>query len=40
MLTLKPQGRGNWTSVTVTVQGARLSPLLIRPGQTRSRSAA
>lgn len=34
MLTLKPKGRGNWAEITMRIEGGRLSPLLIRPGQT------
>lgn len=33
MLILKPQGKGNWASVTVAIEGPRASPLLIRAGQ-------
>jgi hypothetical protein len=33
MLTLKPRGRGNWSTVTLIVSGARAAPLLIRVGQ-------
>lgn len=32
-LTLKPKGRGNWTSITMQIDGDRASPLLIRAGQ-------
>ena len=34
MIVLKPKGRGNWTSVLMSLDGARVSPLLIRVGQT------
>lgn len=30
---LKPKGRGNWNSVTMTLDGARAAPLLFRVGQ-------
>lgn len=33
MLILKPQGRGNWASLTVAIEGKRASPLLVRAGQ-------
>jgi hypothetical protein len=33
MLTLKPAGRGNWSTLIVAVEGKRASPLLIRAGQ-------
>jgi len=33
MLILKPRGRGRWASMTVTLEGKRASPLLIRAGQ-------
>lgn len=33
MLILKPKGRGNWASVTVAIEGARITPLSIAVGQ-------
>ncbi len=33
MLILKPKGRGNWAAITIAIEGARVSPLLIRVGQ-------
>lgn len=33
-LVLKPRGRGNWSSITLEVKGARALPLLIQRGQT------
>ncbi len=33
MLILKPRGRGNWSVLTVEIDGERASPLLIRVGQ-------
>ena len=33
MLILKPKGRGNWASVTLHVDGARVTPLSIVAGQ-------
>ena len=33
-LVLKLKGRGNWTSVVMALDGVRVSPLLIRAGQT------
>ena len=35
-LVLKPKGRGNWSSITLEVKGARALPLLIQCGQTVS----
>lgn len=32
MLILKPAGRGNWAAVTMTIEGKRLSPMLVRVG--------
>lgn len=32
-LIVKPKGRGNWKKLTVTIDGARASPLLVRVGQ-------
>lgn len=32
MLTLRPIGRGNWTTVTMMIQGTRATPLLVRVG--------
>ena len=29
-LTLKPVGRGNWKTITMTVDGDRASPLLVK----------
>lgn len=34
MLILKPAGRGNWTPLTMAIEGARAAPLLVRVGQT------
>lgn len=31
-LTLKPIGRGNWTTITMIVTGDRASPLLVKVG--------
>lgn len=31
-LVLKPRGRGNWSTVLVTITGARSGPLLFRRG--------
>lgn len=31
-LTLKPIGRGNWTTITMIVTGDRASPLLVKIG--------
>ena len=33
-LTLKPIGRGNWTTITMTVEGDRANPLLVKIGDT------
>jgi hypothetical protein len=33
MLILRPPGRGNWSTLTVAIEGRRLAPLLIRVGQ-------
>lgn len=33
-LILKPKGRGSWSPLTVTLDGPRACPLLIRAGQT------
>ncbi len=33
MLVLRPKGRGNWRTLTVSIKGDRASPLLIRRGQ-------
>ena len=30
MVTLKPVGRGNWTPVTLTVDGRHAAPLTVR----------
>jgi hypothetical protein len=34
MLILRPQGRGNWSVLRLTVNGPRASPLLVCKGQT------
>lgn len=31
-LVLKPKGRGNWSALTVRIDGARAQPLLFRVG--------
>ena len=31
-LVLKPRGKGNWRSITMRIDGDRVSPLLIRVG--------
>lgn len=33
MLICKPKGRGNWKSIVVSIEGSRVSPLLIRVGE-------
>ena len=33
-LILRPKGRGNWSTLQVTVTGQRASPLLVRKGHT------
>ena len=33
-LTLKPVGRGNWTTITMTVEGDRAAPLLVKVEDT------
>lgn len=33
-LILKPIGRGNWTTITMVVEGDRASPLLVKVGDT------
>lgn len=32
MLILKPQGRGNWAPLTVTIEGKRAAPLFFQVG--------
>ena len=32
MVTLKPEGRGNWTPVALTVDGRHAAPLTVRVG--------
>ena len=32
MVTLQPVGRGNWTPVTLTVEGRHAAPLTVRVG--------
>jgi hypothetical protein len=32
-LILRPPGRGNWAALTITVNGKRAAPMLIRAGQ-------
>lgn len=34
MLVLRPKGRGNWSPLQLSVTGRRVSPLLVRVGQT------
>lgn len=33
-LVLKPRGRGNWTPLTVTIEGSRAQALLFQVGAT------
>lgn len=33
-LLLRPRGRGNWSTLTLTLTGARAQPILIQRGQT------
>lgn len=30
ILTLRPVGRGNWKTLTISVEGSRATPLLVR----------
>ena len=32
MLILRPKGRGNWTPITMAIEGARAAPLLVKVG--------
>ena len=32
MLILRPVGKGNWKPITMTIDGARAAPLLVRVG--------
>jgi len=32
MLICKPKGRGNWKPISVSIEGDRVSPILIRVG--------
>ena len=34
MLVLKPNGRGNWSSIVMAVEGNRATPLLVKVGET------
>jgi hypothetical protein len=33
-LTLKPKGRGGWSTTTLVLTGRRAQPMLVQPGQT------
>lgn len=32
MLVLKPRGSGNWSAITMAIEGKRVSPVLVRVG--------